>query len=268
MGIQLIPSDFQGSRLATSLLLQQYHSLYQRTRLYLVNKKNDFLFIFYSFFDKLQECAKPDYTPSIQDSIVLSELNLPTVARVLPTSISSLVLSEPKHDFTQTLHLDILVQICQYLPLQTLLPMLRLNKKLNALMNSDIFWEKLALSTCGGILNVDKGEWKSSFLLLHKKRSVGIKDVSLDKLWRLPNACVFFVFIIYRIVSTCNIEGERRKYVNMFEDIHQVIFVVDLLCFNYYNVSDEYNIWSETVMLFDEMANSRYKIYISQVEKC
>ena len=78
------------------------------------------------------------------------------------------------------MNLDILAQICQYLPLEAILSLLKVNKNLKSLMSSDTFWEKLSLLMCSGILNA-KGEWKSSFFSLHKKRPTGIKDALLDK---------------------------------------------------------------------------------------
>lgn len=55
------------------------------------------------------------------------------------------------------------------------------------------------------------------------------------------------------------IGGERRKYIHMFENIREVVFVVDLLSYNYEisAVCCPHSLWRETMMLFDEYVNSR-----------
>jgi hypothetical protein len=138
--------------------------------MFIVGVLTFFLCLFFSFFDKLQEIANVQYVPSVQDFIVADELNLPEISQI-SSSVSPTLVCPPEYDFTASLHIDILILICNFLPLSSILLLPQINKSLHSAMTPDSFWEKLTSLRCGVMLRHVEGQWKSSFLSLHKKRN-------------------------------------------------------------------------------------------------
>jgi hypothetical protein len=59
-----------------------------------------------------------------------------------------------------------------------------------------------------------------------------------------------------------NLRSERRKYIHFFENVQMVVYVFDLLSYDY-RLDNDYTAFREDLMLFEEIANSRWFSYSS-----
>jgi hypothetical protein len=120
-----------------------------------------------------------EYSPSVSDCIIANDYLFPSMSTISSSVGNTLVASKPKYDFTASLHIDILVYICKYLPLPSVLKLLLINKKLYSVMDTDIFWEKLTSLYCGSQMRADPGQCKSLFLSLYQSKK-GFTPESLE----------------------------------------------------------------------------------------
>jgi hypothetical protein len=124
---------------------------------------------FSSYFDRLHEYDNPNYIPTQQDyvfaSAVESDVSL-AVASVTQPQVSS-----PAFDFTSILHIDFFVQICQHLPISSILALLCVNKPLHNVMNQELFWKRL-YTLQWGTYSAEGVNWKRELLATFRATSI------------------------------------------------------------------------------------------------